>query len=107
MSGRRVVGVIRYLVNARGLQLESDRVLMNGNETIIWKEKKRSRITDLQMDNLRCLLGIRSMDTVPNTRIRMLCGVRKGWTKGFMNMFSGGLTIWRGWRMTRLLRRSV
>ena len=30
------------------------------------------------MDNLRGLLGIRRMDRVPNTRIRELCGVKKG-----------------------------
>ena len=27
------------------------------SKTIIWKEKERSRIRGLQMDNLRCLLG--------------------------------------------------
>ena len=30
------------------------------------------------MDNLRGLMGIRSMDRVPNPRIRELCGVTKG-----------------------------
>ena len=30
------------------------------------------------MDNLRGLLGIRSMDKVPSARIRELCGVKKG-----------------------------
>ena len=39
---------------------------------------KRSRIRDVQMDNLRGLLGIRRMDRVPNARIRELCGVMKG-----------------------------
>ena len=30
------------------------------------------------MDNLRGLLGIRSMDSVPNARIRELCGMKEG-----------------------------
>ena len=30
------------------------------------------------MDNLRCLLGIRNINKVPNARIRQLCGVTKG-----------------------------
>ena len=50
---------------------------MYGSETIIWKEKERSRIGAVQRDNLRGLLGIRIMGKIPNTRIRQLCGVRK------------------------------
>ena len=42
-----------------------------------WNEKERSRIWDVQMDNLRGLLGIRRMDKVPNARIRQLCGATK------------------------------
>ena len=42
------------------------------------KEKERSRIRAVQMDNLRGLLGIRKMDRVPNSRIREFCGVKKG-----------------------------
>ena len=37
-------------------------VLMYGRETTIWKEKKRSRIKDVKMDNLSRLLNIRKMD---------------------------------------------
>ena len=44
---------------------------------MIWKEE-RSRIRDVQMENLRCVLGIRRMNKVPNARIRELCGVTKG-----------------------------
>ena len=53
VSGRRVGGAIRCLVNARSLQLESARVfheslpmpvLIYGSETMIWREKVRSRI---------------------------------------------------------------
>ena len=49
-SGRRVAGGIRSLVNARSLQLECARVLY---ETMIWREKKRSRIRAVHMDNFR------------------------------------------------------
>ena len=44
-------------------------VLMYDSETIIWKEKERSRIKAIQMDNLNGLLGIRRMDKVPNARL--------------------------------------
>ena len=47
-------------------------VLAYGSETMLWKEKERSRIRAVQMDNLRGLLGIRRMDRVPNARIREL-----------------------------------
>ena len=85
-SGRRVGGAIRSLVNAEDMQLECARVLhktllvpvlMYGSETMIWKEKERSRIRTVQMDNFRGLLGIRRMDRDPNARIRELCGVTK------------------------------
>ena len=49
-------------------------VLLYGSETIIWKEKERSWIRAVQMDNLRSLLCIRRMDRVPNTRIEEFCG---------------------------------
>ena len=86
-SGRRVAGAIRSLVNARSLQLECVKVvheslivpvLTYGSEAMIWRGKKRSRIRDVQMVNLRGSLGIRKMDKVPNARVRQLCGVRKG-----------------------------
>ena len=78
-SGRRVVSAIRSLVNARDLQLECARashetlfvpVLIYVSETMLWKEKDRSRIRAVQMDNLRGLLVIRRMDRIPNARIR-------------------------------------
>ena len=77
--GRKVAGTIRYLVNARGLQLECTRVLHKsllvpvltyGSETVKWRENVRSRIFSEQMDNLRGLPGIRRMDKVPNARIK-------------------------------------
>ena len=39
-------------------------VLMYGNETMLWREKERSRVRAVQMDSLRGLLGIRRMDRV-------------------------------------------
>ena len=61
MSGRRVTGAIRSLVNARDLhETLLVPVLMNGNDTMLRKE--RSRIRPMQMDNLRGLLDIRRMD---------------------------------------------
>ena len=45
---------------------------------MLWQEKERSRISAVQMDNLRGLLSIRKMDMVPNARVREFCGVKKG-----------------------------
>ena len=68
---------IRSLVNARYLQLECApalhetllvAVLMYGRETMLWKEKERSRISVVQMDNLRGLLGNRRIDRVQNAQ---------------------------------------
>ena len=81
VSGKRVASPTRSLVNARDLQLECADVLhetllipvlMYGIETMLWKEKERSRIRAVQMDNHKGLLGIRKMDRVPNARIREL-----------------------------------
>ena len=44
-------------------------VLTYGSETMIWREKERFRIRDVQMDNLIVFLGMRRMDKVPNARI--------------------------------------
>ena len=86
-SGRRVAGAIKSLVNARDLQLECHRVLHEtflvpvrtyGSETMLWKEKERSRIRAVQILSLRGLLDIKRMDRVPNEWIRELCRVMKG-----------------------------
>ena len=56
--GGLVAGAIRSLVNARSLQLECARILHKSllapvvtycSETMIWKEKERSRIRTVQM----------------------------------------------------------
>ena len=68
-SGRRVAGAMKALVNDRDLQLECAilhdslmvPVLTYGSETVIWREKEWSRIRDVQIYNLRGVLGIRRM----------------------------------------------
>ena len=66
---------------------------MYGRETMIRKERERSRIRAVQMDNLRGLLGIIRMDKVPNVRIRELCGV----TKGVNEMIDETVLQWFGY----------
>ena len=44
---------------------------------MLGKDKERSRVRSVQMNNLRGLLGIRRMDRV-RARIRELSGVKKG-----------------------------
>ena len=50
---------------------------MYGSESMLWKEKGRSRIRAVQMDNLREYPGISRIDRVPNVWIRELCRVYK------------------------------
>ena len=85
-SGRKVGGVIRSQVNARGQQLECARglqetlvvpVLLYGSETMMWREKERCSIRIVQIDNLRGLLGNRRMNRLPNAQRRELYGVTK------------------------------
>ena len=45
---------------------------------MIWKDKERSWVTAVQMDNFKRLLGIRRVERLPNARIRELCGGMKG-----------------------------
>ena len=60
--GRRVAGATRSLVNARDLQIECARglhetlivhVFTYSSETTLWREKERSRMRAVQMDNHR------------------------------------------------------
>ena len=87
VSGSSFAGAITSLVKARDLQFECARilhetlfvpVLMYGSETMLWREKERSRVRVVRMDNLIGLLGIKRMDRVLNAWIRKLCGLRKG-----------------------------
>ena len=70
---------------------------------MLWKEKERSRIRTVQMDNLRGLLVIRRMDRILNAQMRELYGVMKG----LMRVFSSGLGMWRECKMIELLRESM
>ena len=74
----RVADAIRSLVNARSLLLECVGVLHEsflvpvltyGSEEMIWREKDRSGIRAVQMNNLRGLQGIRRMDKIPKAPI--------------------------------------
>ena len=103
-SGRRVTGAVRSLVSARDSQLECAKVLhekllvpvlMYGSKTMLWKEKERSRVIAVKMDNLGGLLGIRRMDKVPNLQIRELCGVTNGMNESINECFSFGSVMWR------------
>ena len=78
-------------------------VLMYGSETMLWKEKEKSRVSTVQMDNLREFLGIRRIDKVPSARIKKLCGVKKGLDE----RINEGVLRWRGWRWIRLPRESM
>ena len=98
--------------NASDFQLEYARdlhdtlfvpVIMYGSETMLWREKARSRVKAVQMDNLRRLLGIRRMDRVPNVRIREFCGVRKGVDE----RIDEGVLRLRGWRSIESPRESM
>ena len=55
---------------------EAEVILMYESETMVWKEK-RSWIKDLQLDNLRGLLGIRRIDRIPNPLDIKLCRVEE------------------------------
>ena len=92
-SGRRVAGAIKSLVNARSLH---ESLLMPaltyGSETI-WREKERSRIRAVQMDNIRGMLGFRRMKKVLNAQIRNLCGVT---TKGVDEKIEEDVLQWFG-----------
>ena len=87
VSWRKGADTTRSLVNASGLYLERERVLhkallmlalLYGNETMIQREKERSRISAVQMDKFRGLFSIRRMDRMPNARLREFCRGMKG-----------------------------
>ena len=98
---RRVAGVIRSLVNATDFQIGCARILHEtllvpvltyGSKTMLWKEKKRSRIRAAQINDFRGLLGIRRIDRISNAQIMELCGV----TKGINERINEGVLRWFG-----------
>ena len=62
---------------------------------MIWREKERSRIKAVRMDNLRVLLGIRRIDKVLNAWIRQLYGMMKGVVEKIDEGILDGSTVWR------------
>ena len=68
-------------------------ILTYDSEKMICREKERSRIRAVQMDNLRGLLGIRRINKVPNAWIRQMCGV----TKGVDEKIDEGVFRWFGY----------
>ena len=64
---------------------------MYGSETMIWREKERSRIWDVQMYNLRGLLGMWRMDKILNSWIRELCRETKGVDE---KIYVGVVMVW-------------
>ena len=78
-------------------------VLIYESKAMLWKEKERSRIRAIQMDNLRGLLD-RRIVRVPNARIREFFGVMKG-----VDERIDGVLQWLGHvkKMTGLLKEYV
>ena len=75
---RKVADAIWSPVNARDFQTDCARILHETlfvpvltyvSETMSRKKKERCRIRDVQMYNLKGLLGIRRMEKFPNARI--------------------------------------
>lgn len=52
---------------------------MYGSETLVYKENLRIRV--VQMNNLRKMFGVRTIDRLRNENRRDLCNVREGVNK--------------------------
>ena len=79
-------------------------VLMYDSEPMFWKKEERIRIRAVQIDNLRGFLGTRRIYKLPNVRIRLLCGVKKGIDERLVKSFFGGSAMGRGWLKVRFPR---
>ena len=79
-------------------------VRLYGNDTIIWREKERSRIRAVQMDNLRGLLGIRKMVEYRMHGSESYAKWRNGLMKGLVKVFSIAFAILKEWRLIGLLK---
>ena len=80
-SGKKVAEAIRSLVNARNLQFECAMVLQEvllmsvllyESETVVQREKEKSRIRAIQIDNFRGPLDVSRRYRMPNARIKEL-----------------------------------
>ena len=58
--------------------------LLHGCETMIWREKERSRLKAVQMDSLRGPLSIRRIERGMNAWITEMSGVMKGVDKSVL-----------------------
>ena len=65
---------------------------MYGSKTILWKEKERSTIRAVKMNNHGGLQGTRRIDRVQNARIRELCEMKKGLDE----RIDEGILLWFG-----------
>ena len=69
-----------------------------GSEKMVWREKERSTISNVQVDNLRDFLGI------PNARFREMYEVKKRVDVKRMKVFPGSLAILKERRLVGPLR---
>ena len=57
-------------------------VLIQRSETMVWREKERSKIRAVKMNNFTNLLGIRRTNKCQMNGVRDLYGVKKGVDEG-------------------------
>ena len=48
-----------------------------GNEKVVEREQKRSKIRVIKMDNFSCLSSIRRIDRIPNARAWIVFGIKR------------------------------
>ena len=56
------------------------------------------------MENLRDLLCIRRIDRMSGAWVREFCGVKSGWVKELVKVFSFDLAILKEWRIVGMLK---
>ena len=78
-------------------------VLIYGIETVLWREKERTRIRAIQIDCLWGLLAIGRINGVLMHGLE-LCGVKNRVDEGLMKLFSCGLGIFKEWRIRGRLK---
>ena len=71
---------------------------------MIWREREKSRIRAVEMDNLRGLLDIRKMTRVLNGLIKEFGEVTNGWMKGLRKIVSNCSTLLKKCGMIGLLK---
>ena len=66
---------------------------------MIWRNKGRSRIGDVKLENFKNILGIRIIERMSKYVVRDLNGIKRTWMKGLRKAFFFGLTILKEWKM--------